>query len=241
MTLKTIISFITLSVVIELCSAQCGCTQKGIKISNFNVGDMVLSSQDVLRINGFKAAQGVHWPNKLLRYTFDPSYPDKNKNAIREFLKIYEKELGNCLRFLEEKSDVYATVVLGGGCSANVGYNKNYPLSITLPDPCVNRRNVKHEFTHLLGFMHEHTRPDRDQFLKIEFGNVHSGLCNNFYLCEGCKLTTTYDFDSIMQYPSEAFSCNGKDTILKKNGGKIPFNMEVTKLDAKKVRDYYGC
>ena len=32
-----------------------------------------------------------------------------------------------------------------------------------------------HEFLHTLGFVHEHTRPDRDDFISINFDNIEPG------------------------------------------------------------------
>ena len=34
---------------------------------------------------------------------------------------------------------------------------------------------MTHELMHALGFFHEHTRPDRDKFVKILWNNIKSG------------------------------------------------------------------
>ena len=95
----------------------------------------------------------------------------------------YEEELGNCVKFVEqEDGKKSATVTPGYGCSATVGFNPFYPMSVTLADACINRRNVKHEFTHLLGFMHEHTRKDRGKNLEIMFENIYSSCKKGFYM-----------------------------------------------------------
>jgi hypothetical protein len=41
---------------------------------------------------------------------------------------------------------------------------------------CVYHGIVMHEFLHALGFAHEQTRPDRDQYVKIHLENIEAGL-----------------------------------------------------------------
>jgi hypothetical protein len=43
------------------------------------------------------------------------------------------------------------------------------------PSTCMRYGTVVHEFIHSLGFFHEQSRPDRDQFIKIEQENVKPG------------------------------------------------------------------
>ena len=40
-----------------------------------------------------------------------------------------------------------------------------------------NVGRILHEMMHALGFYHEHTRPDRDRYIKIEEENVKKGNC----------------------------------------------------------------
>ena len=37
-----------------------------------------------------------------------------------------------------------------------------------------------HELVHALGFVHEHTRPDRDGFVSVNFDNIKTGKEQNF-------------------------------------------------------------
>ena len=53
---------------------------------------------------------------------------------------------------------------------------------LSLGSGCKNRGHVTHELMHALGFFHEHTRPDRDKFVKILWHNIKSG--NSFILSE---------------------------------------------------------
>ena len=56
-----------------------------------------------------------------------------------------------------------------------------------------------------IGFFHEHTRSDRDQYITINWENVPDEFKHNFRPCttyhEGCHDSGVgYDYDSIMHY-----------------------------------------
>ena len=70
-------------------------------------------------------------------------------------------------------------------------------------------------FIHALGFNHEHTRPDRDQYVTINQDNIRNGMKNSFEKLED-SMTFGVPFDalSIMMYKADAFSNGeGKYTI----------------------------
>ena len=61
---------------------------------------------------------------------------------------------------------------------------------------------MQHEAMHALGFHHEHTRPDRDDFVEM-----HPSVAGNSNYAEltpdsWVNTNSPYDFDSIMHYPS---------------------------------------
>ena len=141
-------------------------------------------------------------------------------------------------------------------------------LSIALPG-CVTQSIVIHELLHAVGFAHEQTRPDRDSFVTINWGNVQSGTENNFRLYSTSDVSTfnqPYDMRknkrrrsygrrrsvsfsfylaSIMHYRWNAFSKNGQPTVLPKQSGVdrnlLGSSQQMTSLDIQKVKAYYGC
>ena len=63
--------------------------------------------------------------------------------------------------------------------------------------------NIVHEIGHAIGFFHEHSRPDRDEFITIHEENIDGEYMHNFRKCsytlaedEGIP----YDVGSIMHY-----------------------------------------
>ncbi|EDO26330.1 predicted protein, partial [Nematostella vectensis] len=75
---------------------------------------------------------------------------------------------------------------------------------------------------HALGFFHEQSRPDRDNYVTIMLDNIKSEAKFNFEKYTSSKINTMntpYDYDSLMHYGSHYFSYNGKPTIVAKKGG----------------------
>jgi hypothetical protein len=62
-----------------------------------------------------------------------------------------------------------------------------------------NKFIIAHELMHALGVWHEQQRPDRDQYVEVNFDHVPSGLEGNWTI-QGLA-HGPYDFESIMHYP----------------------------------------
>ena len=66
--------------------------------------------------------------------------------------------------------------------------------------------NLIHELGHTLGFFHEHSRPDRDQFVKVAFELVKPGeSCVNNTPTHRMPPPPDYIFSKISQYISSAY------------------------------------
>ena len=67
------------------------------------------------------------------------------------------------------------------------------------------------------GWFHEQSRPDRDQYVKIKWENIMSGMESNFDILSADAwddLSEPYDMKSAMHYEGNAFSKNGYPTIV---------------------------
>lgn len=74
-----------------------------------------------------------------------------------------------------------------------------------------------HEIMHALGFLHEQNRADRDQYVRIQYGNIKPETTPNFDKAspgETTEFGVKYDTSSVMHYSSTAFSSNGGKTII---------------------------
>ncbi len=83
---------------------------------------------------------------------------------------------------------------------------------------CLSQGTIIHEMIHALGFRHEQSRADRDDYVNIHFENVERGRENNFDKVGNgfSNFGVGYNTRSIMHYGNTAFSSNGRPTITAK-------------------------
>jgi Astacin (Peptidase family M12A). len=109
----------------------------------------------------------------------------------------------------------YIEIIKGGGCWSYVGRQPDrFGQELSLDDGCVYRDTVQHEFLHALGFEHEQSRPDRDDYVTILYDNIIPGREHNFDKSSYVdSLGSPYDYKSVMHYHEYAFTVNGEKTI----------------------------
>lgn len=69
-----------------------------------------------------------------------------------------------------------------------------------------------------LGFYHMQSTFDRDDFIVVNWENVKKGKHNRNFLKYSSDMVTSfnvpYDYDSVLHYGAQAFSRNGRPTII---------------------------
>jgi len=121
-----------------------------------------------------------------------------NTNTPLDFIPFEGQE--NAIVFERGDMDCYSYLGQMGG---------HQP--IRLSDKCTWQSAV-HEIMHALGFFHEHSRADRDRYIKIRWDNIEDKFLAQFTLIPqslmGFVMSSPFDFESIMLYPSGAFAKN---------------------------------
>ena len=133
----------------------------------------------------------------------------------------------NCITFKKQKDEKNFLKILNGvGCDSFIGKLKtqmSQPLNLNRLKKinCLNKATIAHELVHALGFDHEHNRPDRDDWVDIDFDNVINRVSNwDFKKIDSTQfkdLDTPYDYESIMHYHSYAHAINNSKMTLLKN------------------------
>ena len=112
---------------------------------------------------------------------------------------------------------VYITS-LDDGCWAYAGEMTDWKSQgFNLQSPgCDHLGTSIHEFLHVLGQLHEQSRPDRDTYVTVQFAKIKAGMENNFEVDAKEDTVRPYDMLSLMHYDSHAFSTDGTATITTK-------------------------
>ncbi|KAK0044104.1 zinc metalloproteinase nas-13 [Biomphalaria pfeifferi] len=159
------------------------------------------------------------WPNKIIPYKVLPIFTLEDEQVIKK--SIEEWETYTCVRFRKASSEDVNFLVIGSGdgCYSYIGMNGGAQF-LSLAPGCVLKPIVVHELGHAVGFFHEQSRPDRDDYITIVTENVESNKLSNFEKIPLSSLDTfrvPYDYTSVMHYGSTYFSKNGLTTIRTKN------------------------
>src|SRR5260370_26840726 len=87
-----------------------------------------------------------------------------------------------------------------------------------------------------VGLWHEQSRPDRNTYILVNYGNLIKGSISNFnQIFDNLQESTLFDYASIMQYPAFAFSRNGGPAI-----ESIPAGIPLSNLTGYTTADIDG-
>ncbi|KAK3741569.1 hypothetical protein QZH41_012512 [Actinostola sp. cb2023] len=136
-------------------------------------------------------------------------------------------------------------------CCSFVGRKGNGRQGISIGKNCDKFGIVVHEIGHVVGFWHEHTRPDREQYVTIIRDNIKKGEEHNFQKLTAAEIDSRnekYDYGSIMHYGKYTFSASlNHVTILSKRDPltrMVPAIGQREKLsngDIRQTKKMYRC
>uniref|UniRef100_A0A3P8VMV5 Metalloendopeptidase n=1 Tax=Cynoglossus semilaevis TaxID=244447 RepID=A0A3P8VMV5_CYNSE len=210
-----------------------------------------LYQDDIMLIKNRNAApcteKGCTWPKNgrfvIIPVQISSSYSRDERFFIRNLLKEFVDR--TCIRFVgkDNSHKNYLYIFPGSGCWSFVGMIKGrQPISLNKYG-CLYTSVVQHEILHALGFHHEHSRSDRDQYILIKSENIRRGKERNFYKAKTINYNIPYDYNSVMQYRNKAFSKNGQPTIVAKDDPNrvLGSARSMTENEYKRVNIAYQC
>lgn len=165
---------------------------------------------------------------------------------IRLAMDSIESE--TCVRFRPRKyAKDYINIFSGRFCKSNLGrIGGQQDLSLNKVK-CMQKGVIIHELLHALGFIHMHSRPNRDKYVKILWQNINPIFFREFDRVNPHRFNyygTPYDYQSIMHYGSTAATKNGGRTIMTRDEkfiGDIGQRAGLSEGDINRINTKYGC
>ncbi|KAL7389072.1 hypothetical protein ABVT39_026001 [Epinephelus coioides] len=170
-------------------------------------------------------------------------------NAKGVILQAFEEyRLRSCVDFKPyEGESSFISFIKESGCWSYVGDDKK-GQNVSIGARCDTKSIVQHELLHALGFYHEQSRSDRDDYVKIQWDQIEEGMEHNFKKYEDdfiTDLNTPYDYESIMHYRPLSFNKNDSiptiTTTIPYFNEVIGQRLDFSAVDIARLNRMYDC
>ncbi|UJR13263.1 hypothetical protein I4U23_000283 [Adineta vaga] len=206
-----------------------------------------------------RPASANRWSGGVIPYEFATNITVNNSIFIVQQMRAMENltqvNNTNCISFRPKTASdqYYITIFNGSGCYSPVGswgtYRGTRPVSLMdgRYATCIVSGIIQHELTHVLGFYHEQSRPDRDSYVSIQWDNINPINAFNFVKYNDTDVDTqmtSYDYGSVMHYERNAFARNISGLTIIPTQNTTAFigqRIQLSPIDILEIQRYYGC
>lgn len=165
---------LTTTVVLSLSVAVCHVgIASGYYETHFTEPEAHHNSRNALHLSAYK------WPRGIVPYQFNNSCDQQYRSTVLDAMNVLHQ--ATCVHFIPKTNEQVEHIEFGKsdlGCGSSIGYRpkQSEPLAVLLDDFCLSLPGaVQHELLHVLGLFHEHTRPDRDDYVEVLWDNIEPG------------------------------------------------------------------
>nr|XP_039262010.1 meprin A subunit alpha-like [Styela clava] len=210
-------------------------------LDNLFEGDILLSPSS----RNSQNEPSLLWTNGIVPMAYGSS-ASLGAIAAMEDARI-EFALNTCINVkIRELEMDFITVESSNGCWSRVG-KVGGNQTVSMGPGCQYKGTAIHEILHAIGFYHEQSRKDRDDYITIEWSNVIADKSFNFdKMIHLDNLREPYDLDSLVHYEDVAFSKDGSSKTMRTNDMQLQDKLSIRKhtfseTDVRKVNRLYNC
>ncbi|NXH17256.1 ASTL metalloendopeptidase, partial [Bucco capensis] len=177
-------------------------------------------------------------------YVLDPAYEENHIKGIQDAMAEFEAL--TCVNFVKRTTERdYLNIKSADGCWSHYGKVGGGQTVSVMKAGCMWKGVIQHELDHALGFLHEHSRSDRDNHVRIMWEYISPADRPDFKKFENSRnLDLPYDYSSVMHYGPYTFSnTSGKATIvpIPDESVQIGQRQGLSNLDVAKINKLYNC
>uniref|UniRef100_A0A8C4RWE9 Metalloendopeptidase n=1 Tax=Erpetoichthys calabaricus TaxID=27687 RepID=A0A8C4RWE9_ERPCA len=222
---------------------------------SFSLGNLVMLRElDIRRVINrnamkcFDSSTDCFWSKSsdgtvYVPYTISSAFNDVQRSTILDAMKTFASE--TCVQFIPQTNEVdYVSIESDVGCYAYIGKIGGAQTVSLDVNGCVYNGVIQHELNHALGFVHEHTRSDRDLYVEIIWEYISEDEVQNFEKQDTNNLGTPYDYSSVMHYSNYAFTnVSGMATIVPIPDPTVPIGQRqgLSPIDIERINLLYTC
>ncbi|XP_069869390.1 astacin-like metalloendopeptidase [Dipodomys merriami] len=209
-----------------------------------------LMEGDIIRPNPFRLLSVTNnkWPKSAggiveVPFLLSSKYDEPSRQAILQAFAEFEHS--TCIRFVAYQGQKdFISIIPMSGCFSGIGRSGGMQV-VSLAPACLQKGHgiVLHELMHVLGFWHEHTRADRDRYIRVNWNEILPGFEINFIKSQSSNMLAPYDYSSVMHYGRLAFSWRRQPTIIPlwAPSAHIGQRWNLSASDISRVRKLYDC
>ncbi|GFR04685.1 zinc metalloproteinase nas-13 [Trichonephila clavata] len=119
----------------------------------------------------------MKWPHGAIPYVIANTFDHQERSIIARAIEEYHKN--TCIRFFPRNNENdFVFITRKEGCFSMIGRDGG-PQLLSLGDGCMFVGIIIHEFMHAVGFWHEQSRADRDNYVTILWENIQQEMCSD--------------------------------------------------------------
>lgn len=208
-------------------------------------GDLILGRP----VSGSKIERGFYdapvpqlWDKPEIPYVISADLPDPSR--VRQAIDYFRQHTP--VRFIPDQGQKDAIVFERGdeNCFSSLGRIGGLQ-PVKLSDSC-RWQEIVHELMHALGFVHEQSRPDRDQYVQVLWQNIDDQYKAQFETVPESWVDplkgSSFDYHSLMLYRPNEFALRPDLLSLKSVGAEpvSPVSDGLSDEDVRRLNRMFG-